>query len=274
MARKLKLGWLKKPQVPKDGVMSLADHLRELRYRMLISLIAIGVAMIACAFFYQQLMALFTAPLLEAKAVLEATNPELNLQAIITDVTAPFMLALKVVGIAGLVVASPIWIFQAWAYIVPALVEKEKRIALAFMAAALPLFLLGVVAAYWVLPQGIIVMMQFTPMGMDLTNMLELVNFLNLLIVMMLVFGIGFLLPVFVVGANLIGLVTGEQLKKSRSYVIFGSFVFAAAATPGGDPFSMIMLALPMGGLFIAAEYICHANDKRRAKAGTDVVLA
>lgn len=274
MARKLKLGWLKRPQVPKDGVMSLADHLRELRYRMLISLIAIAVAMIACAFFYQQLMALFTAPLLEAKAVLEATNPELNLQAIITDVTAPFMLALKVVGIAGLVVASPIWIFQAWAYIVPALVEKEKRMALAFMAAALPLFLLGVVAAYWVLPQGIIVMMQFTPIGMDLTNMLELVNFLNLLIVMMLVFGIGFLLPVFVVGANLIGLVTGEQLKKSRSYVIFGSFVFAAAATPGGDPFSMIMLALPMGGLFIAAEYICHANDKRRAKAGTDVVLA
>lgn len=271
MARKLKLGWLKKPQVSKDGVMSLADHLRELRYRMLISIIAIGVAMIACAFFYMPLMQVLSAPLVDAQTFL-AENTDLDIKMTITNVEAPFLLALKVVGLAGLVTASPIWIYQAWAYIVPALMEKEKRMALLFMAAALPLFLLGVVAAYWVLPQGIIVMMQFTPMGMELLNMLELVNFLNLLITMMLIFGLGFLLPVFVVGANLIGLVTGAQLKKSRTYVIFGAFVFAAAATPGGDPFSMIMLAIPMAALFVAAEYICHANDKRRAKRG-DLVL-
>lgn len=273
MARKPRFGWLRKPEFPVDGVMSLADHLRELRYRLYISLIAVVVAMIGAAFFYMPLMQLLSAPLHDARAYL-AANTDLEIKLTITDVTAPFLLALKVVGLAGLVAASPVWIYQAWAYIVPALVAKEKRMALLFMAAALPLFLLGVVAAYWVLPQGIIVMMQFTPMGMELLNMLELTNFLNLLITMMLIFGLGFLLPVFVVGANILGLVTGVQLKKSRSYVVFGSFVFAAAATPGGDPFSMIMLALPMAALFVAAEYICHANDKRRAKAGMDVVLA
>ncbi len=273
MARRLSLGWLKPPKVPEDGVMSLADHLRELRYRLIVSMIAILLGMILCLFFYEQLLTLLLQPYNSAVEQLKISNPRLDVQAVLNDLLAPFMLMLKVSALGGLILSSPVWIYQAWAYIVPALLAKEKRYALTFVAAAVPLFLLGVVIAYWVLPQGIVVMMGFTPEGADITNLFELNNFLNFLVQMMLVFGLGFLMPVFVVGANLMGLVTAEQLKKARVYVVFGSFVFGAAATPGGDPFSMIALAIPMSLLFLGAELICRGNDKRRAKRlGTDVV--
>lgn len=274
MARRLSLAWLKPPKVPADGVMSLADHLRELRYRLIVSLIVIALGMVVCAFFYQQLMELLLNPWVQAKETLNQSNPELTLQAVLDDLVAPFMLALKVTGLAGLIVTSPFWIYQIWAYIVPALLAKEKRLALMFLGAAVPLFLLGVVIAYFVLPQGIIVMMQFTPLGVDVTNLFELNSFLNFLVQMMLVFGIGFLVPVFVVAANLLGLVTADQLRKARPYVVFGAFVFGAAATPGGDPFSMVALAVPMALLFLIAEVICRFNDNRRAKrAEADVAL-
>lgn len=266
MARRPRFAWLKPPKVPADGVMSLADHLRELRWRLVASLVVIVIGMVASAFFYNDLMALLLRPWLDAKATLAVTNPDLELQAVLGDTTAPFLLALKVTGLAGLILTSPIWIYQVWAYIVPALVAQEKKIALLFLGAAIPLFLFGVAVAYWVLPQGIVVMMQFTPLGAEITNLFEINNFLGLLIQLMLVFGLGFLVPVFVVALNLVGVVTSEQLRKARTYVIFGSFVFAAAATPGGDPFSMIALAIPMSLLFIAAEMICRVNDRRRAR--------
>ncbi len=261
----MSLGWLKPPAVPADGVMSLADHLRELRYRAIVSTIVIVIGMIACAFFYYDFMYLLLKPWQDAKAALQLSNPDLNLQAVLGDVTAPFVLAMKVTGLAGLIVTSPFWIYQIWAYIVPALLAKEKRLAVGFLSVAIPLFLFGVLAAYWVLPQGIAVMMQFTPQGVDITNLFEINNYLNLLVQMMLIFGIGFLVPVFVVALNMIGVVSGDQLKKVRTYVIFGTFVFAAIATPGSDPFSMIALAVPMSLLFVGAEVICRVNDRRRA---------
>ena len=88
MARRLSLGWLNPPRVPADGVMSLAEHLRELRYRLIASVIAIVVGMIGSAFFYDELMAIMNKPWLDAKAMLEVSNPELDLQAVISDVTA------------------------------------------------------------------------------------------------------------------------------------------------------------------------------------------
>lgn len=270
MARRLSLGWLKPPKVPADGVMSLAEHLRELRWRLLASMIVIVLGMIVSAFFYDELMAIMNKPWLDAQAMLRASNPDLDLQAVISDVTAPLLLALKVTAVSGLIVTSPFWLYQAWAYIVPGLLLKEKKLAIGFLAAAVPLFLFGVAVGYFVLPQGIVVMLQFTPGGINVVNLLNIDNFLNLLIQLMLVFGLGFLMPVFVVALNLVGVVSAAALKRARMYVVFGSFVFASAATPGSDPFSMMALAIPMALLFLVAEAICHANDRRRArKAGT-----
>lgn len=267
MARRLNLSWLKPPQVPADGVMSLGDHLRELRWRLVASLVAITLGMILAAVFNDVLMRVVLQPLEVASAQLQVSNPELQVRYTINDILNPFFLRLKVAAVGGMLVTCPFWLYQVWAYIAPALLAKEKRYALMFLGASVPLFLFGVVVAYVVVPQGIVVMLQFTPtQTIQVDNLLQIDNFLSLLLQMMLVFGLGFLIPVIVVTLNLVGLVTGAMLRKARAVVVFSCFVFGAAATPGGDPFSMMALAIPMSLLFLLAEWICHANDKRRAK--------
>lgn len=267
MARRLNLSWLKPPQVPADGVMSLGDHLRELRWRLVASLVAITLGMILAAVFNDVLMRVVLQPLEVASAQLQVSNPELQVRYTINDILNPFFLRLKVAAVGGMLVTCPFWLYQVWAYIAPALLAKEKRYALMFLGASVPLFLFGVVVAYVVVPQGIVVMLQFTPtQTIQVDNLLQIDNFLSLLLQMMLVFGLGFLIPVIVVTLNLVGLVTGAMLRKARAVVVFCCFVFGAAATPGGDPFSMMALAIPMSLLFLLAEWICHANDKRRAK--------
>lgn len=265
MAR-LNLGWLKPPKFPADGVMSLADHLREFRYRVVVSALAILVGMIACAFIWQRLFDFLVAPLVNAVEVLKSISPNLNVQPVIPDYVQPFFLILRICLVGGLILTSPVWLYQVWAYIAPALLAKEKKLALAFIGAAVPLFVFGAVVAYWVLPQAIIVLLQFTPDNIGITNLLDVGNYLNMLLQLMVVFGVGFLVPVIVVALNMLGVVSGATLKKARLGVVFGSFVFGAAATPGTDPFSMLALAIPMMLLFLIAEAICHANDKRRAK--------
>ncbi|WP_040161024.1 twin-arginine translocase subunit TatC [Nigerium massiliense] len=266
MAR-LSFGWLKPPKVPADGVMSLADHLRELRYRLILSMVVIVLGMVGCAFFYNQLVSLLMQPWGMAVQLLKGVKPDLDVQVIMNGVTSPLFLALKMIAVAGLVVTCPVWLYQVWAYIAPALLAKEKRYALYFLLAAIPLFLFGVAVGYIVLPQGITVMLAFTPDNIaGLTNLLEVGDFLNLMLQLMLVFGLGFLMPVVVVALNLMGVVSAAALKKARSYVMFGCFVFGAAATPGGDPFSMLALAIPMTLLFLIAEGICYAHDRRVRK--------
>ncbi len=246
--------------------MSLGDHLRELRYRVLFSLVWIVLGMIVVAVFYNQAYVFLAQPWLQARDILSETNPELSTQMVLSGVTSPLSLALKICGVGGLVLASPIWLYQIWAYIVPALLAKEKRWALIFLSVALPLFLAGVAVGYLVLPQGISVLMSFTPQSVPITNLIEIDKFLELMLQLMVVFGLGFLMPVVVVGANLVGVLTAKQLAKARVYVIFGTFVFGAAATPSTDPFSMLALAIPMSLLFVAAELICRLNDKRKAR--------
>ena len=233
-----------------DGVMSLGDHLRELRYRVLFSLVFVVLGLIVIAVFYNQVYTFLAQPWLQA----------------LSGVTTPLTLAMKICGVGGLILASPIWLYQIWAYIVPALLAQEKRWALIFVGTALPLFLAGVAVGYWILPQGISVLMSFTPQSVPITNLIEIDKFLELMLQLMLVFGLGFLMPVVVVGANLVGVLKAAQLAKARLYVIFGTFVFGAAATPSTDPFSMLALAIPMTLLFLAAEVICHLHDKRKAK--------
>ena len=146
----------------------------------------------------------------------------------------------------------------------PGLVAKEKRYALAFVAVSLPLFLTGTALGYFVWPKGIEVLLSFTPKDQDITNILDVANFLSMEIKVMLVFGLSFLLPVVVVGLNMAGVVRGYQLKKARKGVVFGAVVLSAVATPTTDPFSMMALGVPIVGMFLIAEVICRAWDKKR----------
>ena len=260
------LKWLKPPEMPPDGSMTLFEHLRELRYRLVVSAVAIIAAMIFCAFFYNELYLLLLHPYEVAKTALEANKPGLQLQVVNIGIAAPFSLAMKITLIAGLVISAPIWLYQIWSFVVPGLLSKEKKWALIFVAASSPLFAAGVALGYWIMPKGIAVLVGFTPEAVDTTNMLNVNDFLSFLIRVMLVFGVAFLIPVFVLMLNFLGVVKARQLAKARLYVIFGTFVFGAVATPSTDPISMLALAIPMAALFLVAEAFAHVLDRRKAK--------
>ncbi|WP_376699964.1 twin-arginine translocase subunit TatC, partial [Listeria seeligeri] len=148
--------------------------------------------------------------------------------------------------VAGLIAACPIWLYQVWAFIVPGLLVNEKKWALRFLGSAIPLFLLGSVLGYWVLPKGIALMLNFTPHGMGITNLLDMNAFLALEIRVILLFGVSFLLPVVLVLLNLIHVLSSAQLKAARKWSIFGFFCLGAFVNPSGDPISMCALAIPL----------------------------
>jgi sec-independent protein translocase protein TatC len=269
------LKWLKPPPVPPDGTMTLFEHLRELRYRLVVAILAIIAGMIVAWFFRDPLMIILERPYFEAIADLKAKNPDAVTSLVNINLTSPLTLALKVSALAGALLTAPIWLYQLWAFIVPGLLAKEKKWTLIFIAVATPMFVGGVLVGYIVLPKAITVLLSFTQSGV--TNLQDINAYLSFLLRLMVVFGIAFLIPLVVLVLNIVGVIKAKTLAKYRTLVIFGTFVFGAIATPSTDPFSMLALAAPMTLLFIAAEVIAHILDRRKerraALAGNDLII-
>ena len=269
------LKWLKPPPVPPDGAMTLFEHLRELRYRLIVSILAILVGMILAWFFRYQLLDILQRPYFQAIEALKVKDPDTQTLLVNINLTSPLALSLKVSALAGLIVTAPFWLYQLWAFVVPGLLAKEKKWALIFIAAATPMFIGGVVVAYVVLPKAIAVLLSFTQAGVS--NLQDINAYLSFLLRLMLVFGIGFLIPLIVLMLNIVGVIKAKQMAKYRSLVIFGTFVFGAVATPSTDPFSMLAVAAPMALLFLAAEVIARILDRRKerqaALAGDDLIV-
>lgn len=257
--------------------MTLFEHLRELRYRLVLAVLAILVGSIICAFFYQELFAILERPYQTGIDLIRADGRDIEARTVINGVASPFTLAFKVSLIAGLVLTAPVWLYQVWAFIVPGLLAKEKKWSMIFIGCATPLFLAGIALGYFVMPKGIAVMINFTPQNSAILNLVDVNYFLGFMIRVMIVFGISFLLPLVVVMLNLIGVVKARQLSKARNYVIVGCFVFGAVATPSVDPISMLLLAIPMTALFVVAEVIAYGVDARRARkanaSGEEITL-
>jgi len=269
------LKWLKPPPVPPDGTMTLYEHLRELRYRLIVSVLAIMVGMIVAWFFRYDLLAILQQPYFQAIEALKAKNPDTTTLLVNINLTSPLTLSLKVSALAGAILTAPFWLYQLWAFVVPGLLAKEKKWALIFIAAATPMFVGGVIVAYVVLPKAITVLLSFTQAGVS--NLQDINAYLSFLLRLMLVFGLGFLIPLIVLMLNIVGVIKAKQMAKYRSLVIFGTFVFGAVATPSTDPFSMLAVALPMALLFLAAEVIARVLDRRKAQraalAGDDLII-
>lgn len=245
-----------------DGRMPISDHLRELRARILKVTIVLIVAVVVALFYFDPIFELILAPYEDARTALGddvTTTPTIN------GAGGPLMLHLKLCGLAAVVASSPYWLYQIWAFILPGLHAHERTWSRVFAAVAGPLFLLGAFVGYLTLPKGLEILISFTP-G-DLTNLIEFGDYLTFLTRTLLVFGIAFEIPVFVILLNLAGVVSGKAIGDHRPWVIIGTFVFAAVATPSTDPFSMLFLALPMVFLFLISELICRVLDRRRQRA-------
>lgn len=251
--------------------MALSDHLRELRGRVLRCLIIISVGMAVSLFFYDQILDVIMGPYLDAREVLG----EDRTFGTVAGAGGPFLLYLKLSALSSVVLTSPLWLYQIWAFILPGLHAHEKKWTGIFVAIAGPLFMAGVLLGYLTLPKGLEILIGFTPDG--LTNLIEFNDYLSFFSRTMLVFGVAFEIPLFVVMLNLAGVLQGKTLGKVRPWIVVGTFIFAAIATPSADPFTMTFMAVPMVLLFFLSEIIARLNDRRRAArapvadlAGTD----
>jgi sec-independent protein translocase protein TatC len=245
--------------------MALADHLRELRARVLRSVLVVTAGMVLGLFFFDRLLDLVLEPYQSAATKLTG---EVTTKAYIKGAGGPLLLHFKLAGIAGVVATSPYWLYQIWAFILPGLHSHERKWSRVFVAIAGPLFVLGVAVGYYVLPRGLEVLIGFTPGKLE--NLVEFGEYFSFFTRMLLVFGVAFEIPLFVVLLNLAGIVRAKSLAEHRPWIVIGTFVFAAVATPSTDPFSMLMLALPMTLLFFVSEAVTRVIDRRRDRAARD----
>ena len=245
-----------------DGRMALSDHFRELRARLIRSALLLVILFLVAIYFYDQLLELVQHPYNEAQQQLRGSGT--RTEAVVNDATGGLLLQMKLCGVVALIAASPYWLYQIWAFVLPGLHPNEKKYTRMFAAVAGPLFIAGVALGYYVLPKGLQVLISFTPNGV--TNLIDFTHYFSFLVRMLLVFGIAMEIPLFVLLLNLAGVVSGQQIGRARPWIIVGTMVFAAVATPSTDPFSMLMLAIPMIILFLISEIICRILDRVRGR--------
>ena len=181
--------------------------------------------------------------------------------------TGPFSaleLQLKSALIAGTVLSSPVWLYQLWSFVTPALYSKERRYAITFVSCGGLLFAIGALLAYVVIREGLTVLLGF---GGDATiAALSPDSYFSFLIAMLIIFGVSFELPLLLIMLNQIGLVSHAKLKKWRRYSIFGMVVFAGLVVPGNDPITMLALAIALILLYELSVQVTRIHDRRAAK--------
>ena len=241
--------------------MTMVGHLSELRTRLIWSAIAFVLISIAVFIFYEPIADFIREPLCQNKHLLENRNCELNT----LRVTGGFNFRLKITALVGIGLSSPVWLYQIYAFIVPALTQKEKRYAIPFLLSAVILFLVGATLAYITLPTGLRVLFE---LGGEAVNPLvgaeEYLDFVGFLL---LGFGLMFEMPLVLVFLGLAGVITTKQLRRQRRVAIVVIFILAAVVTPSQDPYTMSALAVPLYGLYeLTILVVALLTRKRRAE--------
>jgi sec-independent protein translocase protein TatC len=243
------------------GTMPLLDHLRELRGRVLKSAFFIFLFSIVGWVYYNEIITTLADPVCNLKLA-QQTGAQNCGALFISGVLGPLNLQLKVSFLTGIILSAPFWIYQLWAFVAPALHKKEKRNSIYFVMAATPFFTLGAALAYYVLPLAIRVLFGFTPESLN--NLVRFDDYLDFVLRLILIFGIAFQLPVFMVSLNLVGVLSGRSMLKPWRYAIFAITFFVAAFSPTADPLSMAALALPLIAMYFGAAGLSLLVDRKR----------
>jgi sec-independent protein translocase protein TatC len=239
--------------------MSLGSHLRELRIRLSWSAGFLVAGTVAGWFLFDPVFKILQQPLLDV-------TEERGIEAIVNfgTVVSAFDLRIQVSIFLSVIMTAPIWLWNLWAFIAPGLKKREKRFAIGFVSAALPLFLAGTALAWTSLPGFVVVLIGFTPEGSS--NVINASEYVLFAIRILLVFGLAFVMPVVLVLLNFAGLATGKGILKSWRLTVFLIAVVSALATPTAEPMTMFILMAPLSALYFLAIGIAMANDKRRAR--------
>lgn len=239
--------------------MSLADHLRELRKRLFWIASFILVGTIGGWFLFEPVFELLQQPILELSER-QGVNATVNFGTVVSA----FDLRIQVSIFLGLIISSPFWLYQLWAFITPGLKKNERRYSVAFIASSVPLFLIGTYIAWVSLPNFVIVLLGFTPEGSS--NVINASEYVLFAIRVLFIFGAAFVMPVVLVLLNFVGLIEAKSIIKGWRFAVFIIAVVAALVTPTAEPISMLLLMVPLVILYLVAVGIAHLNDRRKRK--------
>ncbi len=251
-----------------EGKMSLSGHLKELRNRLFWSAIFLLAGSIAGWFMFDAVFAELQRPIVEL-----STQPGSNATINFPTVVSAFDVRLQVSIFLGVMMSSPVWLFNIWSFITPGLKKKERKYTIWFVVLAVPLFLAGTALAWSSLPTFVQVLVGFTPEGS--ANVINASEYILFTIRILLVFGIAFVLPVVLVLLNFAGVITAQNILKSWRMAIFVSAVVGAIATPVAEPMAMFLLMVPLLILYFVAAGVATLHDKRleRKSASIDLEL-
>jgi sec-independent protein translocase protein TatC len=249
--------------------MSLGQHLVELRKRLTRGALAIVAGTVGGWFLYDLIWPLITQPITRIAAAQGADEDQLAKVALnYTGITGAFDVRIQIALAVGIVISSPIWLYQIFSFLVPGLTRREKKYTFGFFFSAIPLFLGGCAAGWFVLPHIVEIMYSFVPAGA--TTFYETKTYLDFVLKLVLATGIAFVLPVFLVLLNFVGVLQASTILKGWRWAILAITIFTAIATPAADVISMILLAIPMIILYFAAVGVALWHDRgvaRRAQA-------
>ena len=252
-----------------EGRMPLMDHIRELRNRVVKMALGLIAGMIAGFIFFTPVWHVIERPLCSAVIRGQTGCNTLGVnQLILNGPLDSFYLRIKVALIVGVVLSSPVWLYQVWAFIAPGLYSREKKWSYLFLGTAVPLFLIGITLCYWSLGRSMHYLLGLTPTGVG--NYIQVDQYMSFVMAMLLAFGIAFELPLLIVMLNLAGILTHERFRKWRRVMIFGVFLIAGMANPSPDPITMLILGGGCAVLVEGAEFIVWANDRRRGRLHPD----
>ena len=210
--------------------MSVVDHLSELRTRLVIAIVAIIVGTLGAYYYVEDILQILVAP----AGKLYYTKP-----------TEAFFTYMKISLVAGCIVSSPVWFYQIWAFIVPALSKGEKKVTFMVVPTAVVLFVVGVLFSYYlVLPMAI---QFFIGFGTDeLQPLFSIGQYIDFVIAFILPFGITFELPLILIALGILGILSSDRLREYRKMFILLAFIIGAAISPTPDMLSQTMIAGPM----------------------------
>jgi len=229
--------------------MTIMQHLAELRTRLVMSLFAIAVGAIALLIAYEPVLNFLVSPYRDLCDTKVNLNCDGSLYAL--GPIDGFSARMRIAAWGGVVIALPVVLWNIWRFIVPALTKREKRYSYFFVVSSIVLFIVGALLAYATLDRALEFLIGWS--GADVTQNYQISKYVNLVVLMLLSFGVGFLSPVLLVFLQLVEVVTPRTLITQWRYAIVIIFVVAAVITPSGDPITLMALGVPLTVLYLIA---------------------